>query len=134
MPLALPPRTTLPLPPLGLRSYPELARIHDLEQGPDWSTYDTYYTVNGKRRGLISAQNESWNKTFAKRTFHLTLAFGVLTLIYEAVSLFPAFHSSLSAIQGVNLQAKSEADSRQALTYSFLAECETRQVGFMFYS
>ncbi|CZR54584.1 uncharacterized protein PAC_04468 [Phialocephala subalpina] len=75
----------------------------------------------------FATQKETRQKILARRTFWATLAFGVLTLIYEAVSLLPAFHSSLSAAQGVNLQVKSEADSRQALAYSFLQECENRK-------
>lgn len=104
--------------------YPSRAPIHDLELGH-------HYLLAPPKKVRPSNQDaERRNKVLAKRSFQFTLAFGILTLIYEAVSILPAFHSSSSAAQGVDLQAKSEWDSRQALTFSFLAECANRKVNF----
>ncbi|KAE8449083.1 hypothetical protein EG329_008466 [Mollisiaceae sp. DMI_Dod_QoI] len=100
---------------------------HDLELG------QATILNPGSRRVFEQArtsprQKETKPRSLAKRTFQVTLAFGILTLIYEAVSVLPAYHSALSAAEGVNLQVKSEADSRQALAYSFLQECENRKI------
>ncbi|KAF8857577.1 hypothetical protein BDZ45DRAFT_726623 [Acephala macrosclerotiorum] len=104
------------------RSLSSPSQNRDLELGQA-SSVSNY---RSKHPTKFATQKETRQKTLARQTFWATLAFGVLTLLYEAVSLLPAFHSSWSAAQGVSLQVKSEADSRQALAYSFLQECENR--------
>jgi hypothetical protein len=111
------------VPPLNaaLRTHPDPISIHIPLQH---SNHDLEAGNTTKE----ATNSEIKEKILARRVFHATLVFGVLTLVYETVSLLPAFDASSSATKGVVLQAKSEADSRQALEYSFLQECENRKV------
>lgn len=109
------------------RSFSSPSQNKDLELGQA-SSVSNYRSKHPTQSATLK---ETRQKILARRTFWATLTFGVLTLLYEAVSLLPAFHSSWSAAQGVNIQVKSEADSRQALAYSFLQECWNRKVGIV---
>ncbi|KAE9378913.1 hypothetical protein N431DRAFT_460235 [Stipitochalara longipes BDJ] len=57
----------------------------------------------------------------ARRTLHVTVLFGIITLIYQGVSLVPS-------LGGLNYQAQSNANGQQTLAYAFLQECVNRKV------
>jgi hypothetical protein len=64
----------------------------------------------------------------ARRTLQAMVIFGVVTLLYQSVSLVPAFQGLLATYRGLQIQVQSEADSRQNVAYGFLSECSTRKV------
>lgn len=56
------------------------------------------------------------------------IVIGALTVLYQFVSLFPAFRNWVAASRGLQVPIQEEADSRQSLVYEFLALCENRKV------
>jgi hypothetical protein len=64
----------------------------------------------------------------ARRTLQAMVIIGTITLIYQIVSLGPAFQGALAASRGLHVQIQSEADSRQSLAYGFLSDCANRMV------
>lgn len=64
----------------------------------------------------------------ARRSFLAMLILGTITILYQFISLVPAFQEALAVSQGLHIQVKGETDSRQNLAYGFLAECANRRV------
>lgn len=84
-------------------------------------------TLN-RGRSIRSHLHNLLNKRVARRTFHALLVFGTVTLVYQAISLIPAFQSAMSAAQALKLQGDTGTDGRQTLAYGFLQECANRKV------
>jgi hypothetical protein len=78
-------------------------------------------------RMRLRVQDIKSNK-IARRTLQATVIIGAVTLLYQFVSLFPAFQSAFATSRGLEVQIQGEADSRQELTYAFLSECANRKV------
>ncbi len=64
----------------------------------------------------------------ARRTLQTMIVIGALTVLYQFVSLFPAFQSGFAASRGLEVQLQGQADERQSLVYRFLTECDNRKV------
>jgi hypothetical protein len=75
----------------------------------------------------LRARNILSNK-IARRSFQAMVIFSTITLLYQLISLIPAFQGALAASQGLQLQVKGESNSRQSLAYGFLSECANRKV------
>ncbi|PVH82260.1 hypothetical protein DL98DRAFT_530362 [Cadophora sp. DSE1049] len=63
----------------------------------------------------------------AFRTLQATIAFGILTIIYQALSLAPSFQSARIASYALGVQSDSAREGRQAVTLEFLQECSNRK-------
>jgi hypothetical protein len=64
----------------------------------------------------------------ARRTLQAMVIIGAATLLYQFVSLFPAFQGAFATSRGLEVQIQGEADTRQGLAYAFLSECANRKV------
>lgn len=72
-------------------------------------------------------------RNLARLTFQATVAFGALTLLYQAISLVPLFQSTSVAAHALGIQGDSARDGRQSLTHGFLQECRERKVCGIFH-
>lgn len=79
-------------------------------------------------KSLRLIQRDIKSNKIARRTLQTMIVFGVIGSLYYIISLVPQFQSVNAAIFGVQIQAKGETDSRQAIAYEFLSECANRKV------
>ncbi|KAH8767779.1 hypothetical protein F5882DRAFT_466253 [Hyaloscypha sp. PMI_1271] len=77
-------------------------------------------------RMRLRVQDIRSNK-IARRTLQAMVIIGAITLLYQFVSLFPAFQGAFATSRGLEVQIQGEADTRQGLAYAFLSECANRK-------
>ena len=89
----------------------------DLEEG----------TTAGNSKGktvsesVRSTVRDIKSNKIGRRTLQATVIIGILTLLYQFISLSPAF-------QALQVQIQGEVDSRQSVAYGFLSGCANRKV------
>ncbi|PMD36769.1 hypothetical protein L207DRAFT_89910 [Hyaloscypha variabilis F] len=88
----------------------------DLEEG----------TTAGNSKGktvsesVRSTVRDIKSNKIGRRTLQATVIIGILTLLYQFISLSPAF-------QALQVQIQGEVDSRQSVAYGFLSDCANRK-------
>ncbi|KAK0100420.1 hypothetical protein ONS95_008368 [Cadophora gregata] len=126
---ALPrPARTLPRPSpaLNLSGNPILPSFKDPEVCLT-NFQDQSHTRTGRRRLICFPKLNLLNRKLARLTFQAMVAFGVLTIVYQGISLIPAFQSSRTALRALGIQWESARDGRQTLVFGFLQECASRK-------
>ncbi|KAH7417646.1 hypothetical protein BKA64DRAFT_740118 [Cadophora sp. MPI-SDFR-AT-0126] len=84
-------------------------------------------TRTGRPRIICLPKLNLLNRKLARLTFQAMVIFGVITIVYQGISLIPAFQSSRSALRALSIQWQSARDSRQTLAFGFLQECANRK-------
>jgi hypothetical protein len=64
----------------------------------------------------------------AQRSLQVTIWSALLTMVYYAVSLIPAFQGVAAVTRGLQLQVESNSESSQTVAYGFLQQCGNRKV------
>lgn len=84
-------------------------------------------SINFPAKVLSTSRNK-----FARQALHVTCFFGIMTVVYEAVSLIPPFTTQVIASEALTLQASSSEEeiglAKLAVVYDFLQECTDRKV------
>lgn len=81
-----------------------------------------FIPVESARNWPLRAQVRSILRNgVARRTLHVTVLFGIVTIIYQGISLIPSFG-------GIEYLARSDVTSRQTVAYAFLQECANHKV------
>ncbi|PVH82259.1 hypothetical protein DL98DRAFT_530361 [Cadophora sp. DSE1049] len=82
-----------------------------------------------KRVAHVPIRNRIRNlrsKKLARRSLQTIFIFSILTLVYQGISLIPAFQSARSARLQLQME-RSDEGGRQTLAYGFLSECANRK-------
>lgn len=110
------------------QSRPSLSDSYDIENAKIYTAaIKTIPRESASNRLRLRIRDIKSNK-IARRTLQTMIVIGALTVLYQFVSLFPAFQNWHAASRGLQVQIQGEADSRQSLVYEFLTFCENRKV------